>query len=79
MKSKGPRYGLHLNMSKCEIFWPSGNQSFPEFPSELERVVNTKGGADFWALLSGDLRIFSILAFQLILTKSGIVNNVCRI
>ena len=47
MKSKRPRYGLHLNMSKCEIFWPSGNQSFPEFPSEMERVVDTKGGADF--------------------------------
>ncbi|XP_062512057.1 uncharacterized protein LOC134187899 [Corticium candelabrum] len=47
MKSKGSRYGLQLNMSKCEIFWPSGNQSFPEFPSDVERVVDTKGGADF--------------------------------
>ena len=47
MKSKGPKYGLQLNMSKCEIFWPSGDQSFPKFPSDVERVVDTKGGADF--------------------------------
>ena len=47
MKSKGPKYGLQLNMSKCEIFSPSGDQSFPKFPSDVERVVDTKGGADF--------------------------------
>ena len=34
-------------MSKCEIFWPSGDQSFPKFSSDVERVVDTKGGADF--------------------------------
>ena len=21
----GPRFGLHLNLSKCELFWPSGD------------------------------------------------------
>ena len=47
MKSKGPKYGLQLNMSKCEIFWSSGDQSFPKFPSDVEQVVDTKGGADF--------------------------------
>ena len=47
MKSKELKYGLQLNMSKCEIFWPSGDQSFPKFPSDVKRVVETKGGADF--------------------------------
>ena len=30
----GPTLDLHLNLSKCENFWPSGDQSFPEFPPE---------------------------------------------
>ena len=30
----GPDFGLHLNLGKCEVFWPSGNQSFPELPSQ---------------------------------------------
>ena len=31
----GPSFGLYPNLSKCEILWPSGNQSFPEFPSSV--------------------------------------------
>jgi len=33
----GPQFGLHLNLSKCEVFWPSGD-SFPEFPTNIKRV-----------------------------------------
>ena len=33
----GPRFGLHLNLSKCELFWPSGD-SFPEFPTSINRA-----------------------------------------
>ena len=25
----GPRFGLHLNLSKCETYCPSGDQAFP--------------------------------------------------
>ena len=32
--SRGPDFGLHLNLSKCVLFWPSGNPTFPEFPSD---------------------------------------------
>ena len=46
VKSKGPDYGLEINMSKCEVFWPSGDPSFPEFPLSIERVALTKGGAE---------------------------------
>ena len=30
--------GLHLNMAKCEVWWPSGDQSFPEFPPDVPRL-----------------------------------------
>ena len=33
----GPRFGLHLNLSKCELFWPSGD-SFSEFPTSINRA-----------------------------------------
>ena len=42
----GPTLGLHLNLSKCEIFWPSGDQSFPEFPPEMCRLSISDGGVD---------------------------------
>ena len=44
--SKGPSYGLQLNMFKCEVFWPTGDPTFPEFPSTIERVAQTNGGAE---------------------------------
>ena len=34
----GPSLGLHVNLSKCEVFWPSGDQLFPDLPPELRRV-----------------------------------------
>ena len=46
VRSKGPSYGLQLNMSKCEDFWPTGDPTFPEFPSTIERVAQTNGGAE---------------------------------
>ena len=41
-----PGFGLRLNLSKCEIFWPSGDQSFCEFPADISRVLLNKGGVD---------------------------------
>jgi len=35
--SHGSQFDLHLNLSKCEIFWPSGD-SFPEFPTSIKRI-----------------------------------------
>ncbi|XP_062512774.1 uncharacterized protein LOC134188624 [Corticium candelabrum] len=34
---KGPSLGLHVNLSKCEVFWPSGDRTHPEFPPEVHR------------------------------------------
>ena len=33
----GPKFGLHLNLSKCELFWPTGD-SFPEFLTTIKSV-----------------------------------------
>ena len=35
--SHGPQFGLHLNLSKCELFWPSGDP-FPEVPTNINHV-----------------------------------------
>ena len=40
MQENGPPLGLHLNLEKCEVFWPSGDSSFPDFPTEISRVKN---------------------------------------
>ena len=36
-ESLGPSFGLFLNKKKCELFWPAGDQSFSDFPSEICR------------------------------------------
>ena len=33
----GPSFGLFLNKKKCELYWPAGDQSFSDFPSEIRR------------------------------------------
>ena len=48
LQLRGPSYGLHPNLSKCEVFWPSGDQSFADFPPAVKRVVLPQtGGIDF--------------------------------
>jgi len=47
--SRGPDFGLHLNLSKCELFWPSGDPTFPEFPSDIRRVTGLELlGSPLW-------------------------------
>ena len=29
---------LELNMQKCEIWWPTGDQTFAEFPGNVKRI-----------------------------------------
>ena len=48
LQHQGPSYGLYPNLSKCEVFWPSGDQSFVDFPPAVKRVVLPEvGGIDF--------------------------------
>ena len=47
--SLGPKFGLHLNLAKCEIYWPSGDQSFAEFP-EIIRFGQDHDGFELFGL-----------------------------
>ena len=48
LQHQGPSYGLHPNLSKCEVFWPSGDQSFVDFSPVVKHVVLPEvGGIDF--------------------------------
>ena len=50
----GPSFGLHIIiLSKCELYWPSGDCSFSEFPHAIEQVnLDSSGlellGAPLW-------------------------------
>ena len=44
--SKGPSFGLFLNLKKCEILWPSGDQAFPEIASEVRRIHTSVHGVE---------------------------------
>ena len=48
LQSNGSKYGLHLNLSKCEVFWPTGNQSFPELPPEVLYVLPGMVVLSYW-------------------------------
>ena len=45
--SKGSSFGLHINLNKCEVFWPSGDQNFPKFATEIQRSVQVHGDVDY--------------------------------
>ena len=33
-------------MVKCEVFWPTGDQTFPEFPPEVQHVAEQEEGIE---------------------------------
>ena len=35
ISARGPWFALHMNLMKCKVFWPSGDQYFPKFPDEV--------------------------------------------
>ena len=37
--SKGLYPWLTRQFEKCDIFWPSGNQEFPEFDNDVQRTL----------------------------------------
>ena len=46
LQSVGPDLGIHLNLPKCEVFWPSGSQNLEEISASVRRVIQTDGGVD---------------------------------
>ena len=47
LQSRGSSFGLLLNPTKSEVFWPSGDKKLLEFPSEVQRVVGSVGSVEF--------------------------------
>ena len=46
--TRGPEFGLHLNLTKCELFWPSGD-FFPNLPTDIKRVTSLELlGSPLW-------------------------------
>ncbi len=50
ISTNGHKYGLLLNPAKCEVYWPSGDPDFPEFPKEICRLKEgvTLLGSPLW-------------------------------
>ena len=44
LQLQGPSYGLHPNLSKCEVFWHSGDQPFVDFSPAVEHVDPSQAG-----------------------------------
>jgi hypothetical protein len=61
---EGESLGLILNLNKCEIHWPSGDQSFPLFPGDIKRLpkegVCLLGSAIGTSLFVGDFMDLAI-------------------
>ena len=48
LQHHGPGFGLCPNLSKCGVFWPSGDQGFSEFPLSIQQVIlSDSSGAVF--------------------------------
>ena len=37
---EGPAFDLHVNLDKCEVFWPNGDQAFLELPFQVRRFLD---------------------------------------
>ncbi len=50
ISTNGHKYGLLLNPAKCEVYWPSGDPDFPEFPKKVCRLKEgvTLLGSPLW-------------------------------
>ena len=47
--AKGPRFGLHINLAKCEIYWPSGNNTeIHRLTDGLELLGSPLHGSDIF-------------------------------
>jgi len=42
----GPCFGLYINFSKCELYWPCGDNTFPDFHPAIKRINPESGGLE---------------------------------
>ena len=58
LQHHGPGFSLCPNLFKCEVFWPSGNQSFSEFLSSVRRVILSDSSGPVFCPLFEALLVF---------------------
>ena len=54
----GPSFSLHINLSKCELYWPSGDRSFLNFLKQSNTLIQRAVVWSYWGLLYGVLLLF---------------------
>ena len=57
--AKVPIFGMHINVNKCELYWSSGDRTFPEFPSEVRRL--SEGIKLLGSPVDGSVEFFKVL------------------
>ena len=65
-RTHGPSFGLTLNLKKCEIFWPSGDPTFQDFPPEICHPLQISNGVELLgAPIFGSPEYFDVFAAAL--------------
>ena len=78
LDKKGPEFGVYVNLSKCEVLWPSGDQAFPEFDSRVRRGFKSfRVDQNFWDLQLLDLTTSLMTSSKLALTVFSKLNHTC--
>ena len=76
MTDLGPQFGLYLNHSKCELFWPSGDATFPEFPPDILRLEDGVSllGSPLWGSRDFFVSTIAQLVDRVVIIQSKIAN-----
>ena len=70
LDQNGAAYGIHHNINKCEVFWPSGNQQFTQFDHDIRRINVSSSGSEFLGLPIVGIDHFFDKISRLVLLKS---------
>ena len=62
----GPSFGITLSLKQCEVFWPSEDFTFPDFPPEVWRPLQRSNGVELLgAPIFGSSEYFDFFAAAL--------------
>ena len=70
-----PNFGQHINLCKCELYWPSGDSSLPDFLQLLRMSILTKVVWSYWVHLFGTLLSFHYLFIHTQLDKISAIRD----
>ena len=76
----GPNFGMHISLSKCDLYWPSGGSFFPDFPPAIKRVNPEKCGLElFGSPVWGPPQFFTTFLSTQLDKISGIQDKLCTV